>query len=61
MITCGEPGSNPPRAATSVTTIDHFALTGKLILAYLRVSALHGLWDLDGGWHPISALSVSRW
>jgi hypothetical protein len=24
---------------------DHFAITGRLILTYLGVSVLHGLWD----------------
>ena len=29
----------------SASTRDHFAITGKVVLAYLGVSALHGLWD----------------
>jgi RsiW-degrading membrane proteinase PrsW (M82 family) len=29
----------------SASARNHFAVTGKLILAYLGVSALHGLWD----------------
>jgi len=29
----------------SASTRGHFAITGKVVLAYLGVSALHGLWD----------------